>query len=275
MMNESMRMDKIVTVLITGIFLLISLTAGWSEAVELVVENSPYLVTGRLVIKNGDVLSVEPGVVLEMGRDAEIVIEGRVDISGYPKGGEVIFKVQGPSGSAHKGFWKGIVVKSRENNLINYAIVQHAKTGITIVSGSSVKILNNTITQNKIGVKAEGAQDLSIARNSFLGNFTDIEMKESYGNVKKNYFQGSLTCLKLLESYPQVEGNYFEQAHKYVMEFNNDSDLAITENWWGRGDRKRIKDLISLEGKGKVHFDSFLKEPQQLNEVGVDLAEGL
>jgi Golgi nucleoside diphosphatase len=143
------------------------------------------------------------------------------------------------------------------------------------VSGSSVKILNNTITQNKIGVKAEGAQDLSIARNSFLGNFTDIEMKESYGNVKKNYFQGSLTCLKLLESYPQVEGNYFEQAHKYVMEFNNDSDLAITENWWGRGDRKRIKDLISLEGKGKVHFDSFLKEPQQLNEVGVDLAEGL
>jgi len=50
---------------------------------------------------------------------------------------------------------------------------------------------------------------------------------------------------------------------------------VLRENWWGRGDRKGINDLISLEGKGKVHFDSFLKEPQPLNEVGVDLAEGL
>ena len=274
-MNESMRADKIVTALITALFCLISPTVGWAKAVELVVENSPYLVTGQLIIKKGDVLSAEPGVVLEMGKDAEIVIEGRVDISGYPKGGEVVFKVQGASGNAHKGFWKGIVVKSEENNLINYAIVQHAKTGITIVSGSSAKISNNIITQNKTGVKAGDTQDLYIARNSFLGNFTDIVMKESCSNVKKNFFQGSLTCLKLIESYPQVEGNYFEKAHKYVMESVNERDLVLRENWWGRGDRKGINDLISLEGKGKVHFDSFLKEPQPLNEVGVDLAEGL
>ncbi len=269
-----MRTDKVVTVLSTGIFFLISLTAGWTGAVELVVDNSPYLVTGRLVIKKGDVLSAEPGVILEMGKDAEIVIEGRVDISGYPKGGEVIFKVQGPSENAHKGFWKGIIVKSGENNLINYAVIQHAKTGITIARGASVKIHNNIITQNKKGIKAEGAQDLSIERNSFLGNFTDVEMKESGGIVFRNYFQGSLTCLRLLESYPHVQGNYFKQAHKYVMESYNERDLMITENWWGRGDREGIKGLISLEGKGKIHFDSFLKEPPDLSDVGIDLMEG-
>ena len=270
-----MLADKIVTALIMGIFFLISPAVGWARAVELVVENSPYTVTGQLIIKKGDVLSAEPGVVLEMGKDAEIVIEGRVDISGYPKGGEVVFKVQGPSGNAHKGFWKGIVVKSRENNLINYAVIQHAKTGITVERGASVKIRNNIITQNKRGIKAGDVQDLSIVRNSFLGNFTDIEMKESHGNVEKNCFQGSLICLKLLESYPQVEGNYFKQAHKCIMEFNNDSDLTITENWWGRGDREGIKGLISLSGKGTVHFDSFLKEPLLREEVGADLAEGL
>ena len=268
-----MLADKIVTALITGFFFLVSPTVGWARAVELVVEESPYLVTGQLIIKKGDVLSVEPGVILEMRKDASIIIEGMVDISGYPKGGEVIFKVHGSSENAHKGFWEGIIVKSGENNLINYAVIQHAKTGITIERGASVKIRNNIITQNKRGIKTGGAQDLSIIRNSFLGNFTDIEMKESHGKVKKNYFQGSLICLKLIESYPQVEGNYFKQAHKCIMEFNNDSDLTITENWWGRGDREGIKGLISLSGKGEVYFDTFLKEPQPLNEVGVDLGE--
>ena len=231
-----MRTDKAVTVLSTGIFFLISLAAGWAGAVELVVEDSPYVVTGRLVIKKGEVLSAEPGVVLEMRKDAEIVIEGRVDISGYPRGGEVIFKVHGPpADNAHKGFWKGITVKSLENNLINYAVIQHAKTGITIAHGASAEILNNIITQNKKGIKAEGAQDLTIARNSFLGNFTDIEVKESQCNINRNYFQGSLTCLRLLESYPQVEGNYFKQAYKNIIESNNKRDLTAGGNWWGGG----------------------------------------
>jgi len=146
-----MHTDKVVTVLSTGIFFFISLTAGWTGAVELVVENSPYLVTGRLVIKKGDVLSAEPGVVLEMGQNAEIVIEGRVDISGYPKGGEIIFKVQGAPRNAHKGFWKGIIVKSKENNVINYAVIQHAKTGITVATVPRRKLKTRSLPRIRQG----------------------------------------------------------------------------------------------------------------------------
>ncbi len=268
-----MRTDKAVTVLSTGIFFLITLTAGWAGAVELVVEDSPYVVTGELVIKKGDVLSAEPGVVLEMRKDAEIVIEGRVDISGYPKGGEVIFKVQGPSENAHKGFWKGIIIKSGGNNLINYAVIQHAKTGITIARGASAKIKNTIITQNKKGIRAEGAQDLSIGRNTFLGNFIDIEMKESHGIVEKNYFDGSLTCVKLRESYPQIRKNYFKQAYKNIIESNNKRDLTAGENWWGVAEVTSIKNFISLQEEGTVKFEPFLKEPPDLSDVGVDLME--
>ena len=269
-----MRTDKAVTILSTGIFFLISLTAGWIGAVEFVVEDSPYLVTGRLVIKKGDVLSAEPGVVLEMGKDASIVIEGRVDISGYPKGGEVIFKVQGSSQNAHKGFWKGIIIKSGGNNLINYAVIQCAKTGITIVRGASVKIRDNIITQNKKGIRAEGVDTFSVERNSFLGNFVDIEMAESHGIVEKNYFDGSLTCVKLRESYPQIRKNYFKQAYKNIIESNNKKDLTAPDNWWGTAEADSIKNLISLQGEGTVKFEPYLKEPLDLSDVGVDLMEG-
>lgn len=174
--------------MIMSIFFLI-LSCSHAETIRFVIEDSPYYVHKDMVIKEGQTFTAEPGVAIEMAKDASIIIEGRIDISGYPRGGEVIFKAVGPSENYHKGFWKGIIIKSKEKNIISYMVIQHSKIAIEITGGSSADITNNIITQNKTGIKAEGVKELSVVRNSFLGNFTDIEIIDSTGSITRNFFR--------------------------------------------------------------------------------------
>lgn len=242
-----------------------------AEAIEFLTEDSPYYVHQDLIIKEGQTFTAEPGVLIEIAKDAGIIIEGRIDIAGYPKGGEVIFKAVGPFQNYNKGFWKGIIIKSKEKNVIQYAVIQHSKIGIEITKDSSVNITNNIITQNKTGMKAARAKELSIVRNSFLGNFIDIEIEDSAGLVERNYFEGSLTALRLTEGYPRIKGNLFKQAFKNTVESYNEKELLAGENFWGSGEEEEIKSRIFQSRKGKFIFKPFLKEPPDLSKAGVDL----
>jgi len=114
-------------------------------------------------------------------------------------------------------------------------------------------------------------KEFSIVRNSFLGNFIDIEIIDSAGSVEKNYFEGSLTCLRLKQGYPRIQRNFFKQAYKNMIESYNESELQAGENWWGSADEEVIKNRISQRGKGKFIFKPYLLEPPDLKEVGVDL----
>lgn len=250
--------------LIFMVLFFLALSNCQAETIKFVVENSPYYIQKGLLVKKGDTFTVEPGVVIEMAKDASLIVEGKIDITGYFMGGEVIFKAVGPSGNYHKGFWKGIVIKSKEKNIIKYAVIQHSKIGIELVKGASANIANNIITQNKSGIKAVGVKELSIVGNSFLGNFIDIEATGSAGLLEKNYFEGSLTALSLKESYPRIQKNTFKQAHKNLVECYNEKDLLAGENFWGSADEIVIQGQMLQGGKGKFIFKPFLKEPPDL-----------
>ena len=259
--------------IVTIFFIFLAFSRCQAETIKFLIEGSPYCIRRDLVIKEGDIFTVEPGVVIEMAKDASIIVEGRIDISGYPKGGEVIFKAVGPPQNYHKGFWHGIIIKSKEKNVIQYAVIQHSKIGIKLVKGSCANLSNNIITQNKTGIRAEGAKELFIARNSFLGNFTDIELYNTASIIKNNFFQGSLIAIKLNAAYPQIKDNYFKQVYKTALEADNGRDFHCGENWWGSANAEKIQDLISQKGKGRVNFEPFLEKAPDLKEAGVDLKE--
>jgi parallel beta-helix repeat protein len=261
------------TLISTVTLLFLSLSYCSAETIKLVIENSPYLIKKDLIIKKHQTLAIEPNVVIEMAKDTSIIIEGRVEISGYPKGGGVIFKAEGPYPNYHKGFWKGVVIKSKQKNVINYAIVQHAKVGIEVQADSSLNITNNIITQNKTGVKLTDCQNVSISRNSFLSNFTDIDLENSGGKVVNNFFQGSLLCLKLKEGYSRIEDNFFKQVYKGIIESDNEKNLTLSKNWWGSADKDEIAAMILQQGDGAVIFEPFLEQAPDLSTVGVDLKE--
>jgi hypothetical protein len=238
----------------------------WAETIAFLIEDSPYYVGQDLVIEKDQTFTAEPGVVIEIAKNVGIIVKGRINICGYPKNGAIIFKARGPHRNYHKGFWQGIVIKSGEKNSISYAVIQHSKVGIEAAKGSSVDITNNIITQNKTGVKAEGPGEFFIARNSFLGNFTDIEIADSAGSITRNFFQGSLIGIKLSQAYPKIENNYFKELHKYAVVSSNERALRLDKNWWGSADKEKIQGLIFEEGEGKINFEPFLREPPGLGE---------
>lgn len=254
--------------LIAIFFIFLALSICHAEAIEFVIENSPYYVQKDLLVKKGDIFTAEPGVVIEMAKDASVIIEGRVNIAGYPRGGEVIFKAVGPFQNYHKGFWRGIIIKSKEKNVIQYTVIQHSKIGIELAKGSFANLTNNIITQNKTGIRTEGVKELSIAQNSFLGNFIDIEMEDTTGLLERNYFEGSLTALILKEGYPRIQKNSFKQVHKNLVESYNAKDLSAGENFWGSADEEEIKARIFQGGRGSLIFKPFLKEPPDLKKEG-------
>jgi hypothetical protein len=239
--------------LLMGIFSLI-FSYCQAEDVRFVVENSPYYLEENLLIKEGETFIVEPGVIIEMAKDASIIVEGRIDICGYPKGGEVIFKAEGPPENYHKGFWKGIIIKSKQKNSISYCVIQHAKVGIEVKSDSSVNITNNIITQNKTGIKAEEVKELSIVRNNFLGNFIDIELFNSGGSISRNFFQGSLVGIRLKDSYPRIEKNFFKQVYRKAIECENKGNLSVSNNWWSRADREKNRSVDFSKRQRKDYF---------------------
>ncbi len=245
----------------------------WPKTLNFSIENSPYLIEKTLIVEKNDVFTAEPGVVIEMAKNAKIIIKGKIDICGYPKGGEVIFKAVGPYQNYHKGFWGGIVIKSKEKNKISYAVIQHSRVGIKIEKGAFAEITNNIITQNKTGVKIENAKNFILRRNSFLGNFTDIEAENSSGKIDGNFFQGSLVVIKLKNAYPEIENNYIKQAYKDALLCDNAKSLKLGKNWWGSSKKEKVKSLIIQEGEGAVSFEPFLKKAPDLRQVGVDLKE--
>ena len=264
-------MRRILILIFFGGTFSLNLPYSQAETIKFLIEDSPYYVRQDLVIKEGQTFTVEPGVVIEMAKEAGIIIEGRIDISGYPKGGEVIFKAEGPPQNYHKGFWRGIIIKSKEKNVIQYAVIQHSKIGIELAKGSCANLTNNIITQNKTGIRAEGVKEFSIVRNSFLGNFIDIEIIDSAGSVEKNYFEDSLTALILKEGYPRIQKNFFKQVYKNLVECYNAKYLPAGENFWGSADEEEIKARIFQGGRGFFIFKPYLLEPPDLKEVGVDL----
>lgn len=87
-----MRKSIIVIFLFMSLFSLAALSCCRAETIGFLIEDSPYYIRQNLVIKEGQTFTAEPGVVIEMAKDARIIVEGRIDISGYPKGGEIVFK---------------------------------------------------------------------------------------------------------------------------------------------------------------------------------------
>lgn len=235
-----------------------------AENTAFLIEKSPYTIHRDLLVREGETFTAEPGVVIEMAQDTSIVIDGRVEIKGYARGGEVIFKAVGPSQNYHKGFWNGLVIRSKEKNVLDQCVIQHAKTGIMISAGACATLSRNIITQNKTGLQGESYGQVTIERNSFLGNFNDILLNACGGNIGGNFFQGSVNGIGLTEAYPVIKGNVFLEFHQYALVCDNRNELSVDGNWWGSPDTEMAAGLISVNGKGRVILEPVLKEPPKL-----------
>ncbi|RJQ49796.1 MAG: right-handed parallel beta-helix repeat-containing protein, partial [Nitrospiraceae bacterium] len=118
----------------------ISANTTWTLA------NSPYYVTGDVIVWNGVNLTIEAGVIVKFAQFTRLAVNGTLDAVGS-SGNPITFT----GTSATLGWWNRIDVRSGGSALLDNCIVQYA--GYGSINGSIYKTGtgNLTITNSAIG----------------------------------------------------------------------------------------------------------------------------
>ncbi|SHK55834.1 copper-binding protein (NosD) [Fibrobacter sp. UWH5] len=103
---------------------------------------SPYLVTGDLLVDKASALVIEPGVILQFTPGSKLKVEGQIVAAGISTEA-VVFKSAARTPKA--GDWKGITISGENGSELRNAVITDAENGVVIentglnLHGSSIK----------------------------------------------------------------------------------------------------------------------------------------
>ncbi len=201
------------------VFAILCLTASFISNADTVVSGSvsgtwdlagsPYIVTGVVTIDTGDILTIEPGVVVKFndpGFGYRIVVNGTLIADGTPAN-----KIQFTSnaGTHAAGDWEGIIISSNESSLIDNCIIEYSGNGISIFSyQNSTTITSSYFLSCGVGIYEEGGGVKSINGCTFNGNVIGVILWYSDMEVTNNIFDSNTNAaISIVESYPVFSGN--------------------------------------------------------------------
>ncbi len=110
-------------------------TSTWSAS------NSPYIVTGNILVNSGETLTIEPGVTVQFDSDTYLKVEGALYAVGTSSS---YITFQSNAASPDKSDWKGIRIRSTGGSTIDgsqnyssgsqlkYVKIKHADRGLYI-----------------------------------------------------------------------------------------------------------------------------------------------
>jgi hypothetical protein len=224
--------------------------------VTLIASPQPYVIRGDYYVPAGKRLVIEAGTSFLAEKDATISVSGTLAINGA-KGKPVTFRGKA-SGSS---YWKGIRLQEPQDASIDFAAIEGAATAI-YVYGCKPKIMNCTITRNKIGVKVRDnrgkaclIENCIITANDedgILAALSEVQVKscnivgnKGLGVHGEFYGAAEITCSLISENRKGGIGCYgYEsrtEAHDSCFEKNKGYDVLNTtstewdfsRNWWG------------------------------------------
>ena len=246
-----------------------------------IAADSPYIVTGNILVEEGVTLTIEPGVVVKFDGNYYILVEGTLSAVGttnnmitftsnkaIPAPGDwgliyfsdssddincilkyCIIKYGGGSSVGADATKAGIEVRMSSPTLSNNVISHNAgHGGIACIDRASPIISNNVITSNvNAGIYCSGnTPKPSIANNSIIFNKVGIYL--------------------FLHCYPTIKYNNIHDNSDYDVQLYNDvPDVDATYNWWSTTNTtlidQHIYDFYDDYTLGKVTYAPFLTEP--------------
>lgn len=123
----------------------ISANTTWTKA------NSPYIVNGNLTVDSGVILTIQPGVTVQIDTSMQFSIDGRLIAEGLVTD-SIIFTSNPAIPSRFK--WPGLSFRIKARNdtsRFKYCIIEHANIGI-YNAGSSMFVSNSVIRYNSEAV---------------------------------------------------------------------------------------------------------------------------
>lgn len=260
------------------------LKGQYNTDLVLTKNKSPYTVTGDVFINKK--LQIEPGVEIKFNGDYEIVVNegfGVIKVNGT-KNEPVSLELNQSIDTSNRG----VLIRSNNDNIIDNTIIESGYNGISIDSGSNskrakatisnstiknsvsvgifvrksdVKIINNKITQNRIGIQSVLNSITEISQNDISDNsfialvFTDgstpqLKFNNIYGNndIMRIHAHSDLAIATLSQNNISLESNkgyiYFGSQSTSEPWNSTKGEINAQNNWWGTEDVVIIKQRI-------------------------------
>ncbi len=189
------------------------------------LSGSPYKVTGNVIVSETGTLAIEPGVVVEMGAEINLTVDGRFAAQGTDSS-RIVFKwaVEG----VHWGSLYFSSSSSPANVLSNCKVTGASRINIQ----SNLTVSNNTVEQNSgYGVYINSSSPT--IRNNNIGLNTGYGIYIHSGNpvIENNLItdNGDDGIYVSASSYPVIQFNTVDANGRGIY-FVSDNSVAVVKN---------------------------------------------
>lgn len=156
--------------------------------------NSPYIVTGDVVVFAGYTLTVEPGVVVKFNNGYRLEIRHSFLIAEGDSLNKIIFTSNDPA--PYAGSWFGLEANASEKISLNHCKFEYANTGFTGEATDSIRIRNCIFSNNIIGTDARCNSFFDVDSCEFSNNSTgQISNVALAGYIRNSQYKYNTTGL--------------------------------------------------------------------------------
>ena len=128
--------------------------------------DSPFIVSGNIIVNPGATLTIEPGVQVRFGDNFSMTVNGGIIADGTS---DRIVQFTSNEANANAGAWGTIQISGTQQSSITNCIVEYGQTGITL-EGGSLNLQNDSVRYNSNGTVVNGGS--IIIENDEISNNT-------------------------------------------------------------------------------------------------------
>ncbi len=201
--------------------------------------SSPYCIRNSfLTVKEGEILTIEPGVVIKFDKNAGLNIKGELIANGLP-GQYIIFtsyndnekggNIEGSNGDPKYGDWGAIIISGGGILWMDYAIINYTgyykgtcahdvciaammitfqTPGAIVANNGKANINNSTISNNNTGIEIKGDKSEVYIHNSTIkNNYSGIKVinGNSIINITNSIIKNHRIGIKVIKGNPDFK----------------------------------------------------------------------